>query len=80
MEKVYKILSGCNDFNALEENLSDDILELFEEQLDKYLNCTEDEEYEKYLETDEEPNYPDIVRWYEGLISTEELLSDWREC
>ena len=68
-----KYLEGCKDYNLLKENLNEEQLDFFEMEISRY-------EEEKNIDTtsclDE---YSDIIWWYEGLIDTESILSDWAD-
>ena len=68
-----KYLEGCKGYDLLKENLNEEQLNFFEMEISRY-------EEEKNIDTtsclDE---YSDIIWWYEGLIDTESILSDWAD-
>ena len=56
----YGELEQCKDFDKLKAVFDDDMLGYFEKQLESYLKGSEER--------------PAIVCWWEGAMSTEELL------
>ena len=68
-----KYLESCRDYNLLKENLSEEQLDFFEAQISRYEN---EEKTDTVSCLDE---YSDIIYWYEGLIDTESILSDWAD-
>lgn len=64
---VYRELEQCRDFDKLKTVFDDDMLGYFERQL---------EEYQRGLE-----ERPAVVCWWEGMMDTEELVSQclWKE-
>ena len=68
-----KYLEGCKDYNLLKENLREEQLDFFEMEISRY-------EEEKNIDTtsclDE---YSDVIWWYEGLMDTASILSDWAD-
>lgn len=73
----YKILSNCKDFQILQENLSEDILQEIENQLEHYENyqCLYDDEKEDIIE-EYKKNYGanNVINWYEGVMPTDYFI------
>ena len=69
MEKL-KNLSSCKDFNLLEKNFSQDMLEVFENHIAEYEDNTTKIDDCSILNTDNHI----IISWYEGLITTQDLV------
>lgn len=67
----HKYLKECRDWEILKDNLSEKTLDYFEEELSYYLNSD--------AELDEDYSAPDIVRWWEGLCDTKEIIEDWKD-
>lgn len=67
MEEKWKELGKCNDFNVLRKHCTNEELDSFEEELNRYL-------YEMTIEEVQENGYPLIACWYEGMQSTEDFL------
>lgn len=63
------ILESCSDYFRLQAALSEPMLDYYEQKLDEYCKMTE--ESELYLQ-----NLPRIVCWFEGLISTDDLINE----
>lgn len=72
IDERWKLLCDCRDFSLLKQNVSPGVLDLFEKQINKYLNLSEITE--DYLK-----NIPLSVCWYEGLIDTEMLLLEIKD-
>lgn len=72
INKKWKILCDCRDFFILKQNVSPGVLDLFERQINEYLNLSEITE--SYLN-----NVPLSVCWYEGLVDTEMLLLEMKD-
>ncbi|WP_277405540.1 hypothetical protein [Lacrimispora xylanisolvens] len=70
--RKWEILSECRDFLLLVQNMDLELLDLFEIQIEEYLNMYELTEH--YLE-----KVPMSVCWYEGLIDTEMLLMEMKD-
>lgn len=70
--RKWEILSECRDFLFLIQNMDLEILDLFESQIEEYLNMSELTEH--YLN-----KVPMSVCWYEGLIDTEMLLMEMKD-
>ena len=68
-----KYLEGCKDYDLLKENLSEEQLDFFEMEISRY------EEEKNIVTTSCLDEYSDIIWWYEGLIDTESILSDWAD-
>lgn len=67
----YKYLSQCKDFDLLCEHYSGERLRDFEHAIEEYENssCSEDDfEKQAYY------GYSDIINWYCGTMSTEQLF------
>lgn len=60
----YTLLSQCKDFNLLVEHFTDEELNRFEWEINKY---------------DRGGNITTIVCWYEGSIGTSELIAMLKE-
>lgn len=58
----YGVLEQCEEFMTIKQRFSHGMLRYFQNQLEDYLNDQSDE-------------HPAIVCWYEGAMSTEELIS-----
>lgn len=67
----YKYLSQCKDFKCLSEHYSNEQLEDFERAIAEYENSGESEEN---FEEQADYRHSDIINWYEGLITTEDLF------
>lgn len=61
------ILEQCRDYAVIAGALNESMTAYFEEQLERYLDLPEISD--TYLQ-----NVPPVVCWYEGMISTEDLL------
>lgn len=61
------ILIECRDYLAVAKAFERAMIDFFETQLQQYLNMAEITE--AYLQ-----NVPPVVCWYEGMISTEDLI------
>lgn len=70
MEK-YKYLSQCEDFQLLFDHYSEDQLEDFEQAIKEY---EESGKTEENFETQSTYGYADIINWYEGTMTTEQLF------
>ena len=68
--KKLENLSLCKDFNLLEKNFSQDMLEEFEKHIAKYEDNTSEVGNCSILDTDNHI----IISWYEGLITTKDLI------
>ena len=68
--KNLKNLSSCKDFNLLEKNFSQDMLEEFEKHIAEYEDSTSEANNCSILDT----NNHIIISWYEGLITTQDLI------
>ena len=66
-----KYLEGCKDYNILKDNLSEEQLDFFEAEISRYEN------EENINTTSCSDEFSDIICWYEGLMDTESILSDW---
>ena len=66
MKARWQELEQCEDFEELKKACTDKDLDYLEEELEEFLNSTDDEM--------EEDNYPAIACWYNGMWSTEDLL------
>lgn len=62
-------LEVCRDYPLLEKVFDESLLDLFEKQLNQYMGI--EEVTEDYLQ-----NVPQIVCWYEGMLTTEHLISE----
>ena len=68
-----RYLEGCKDYDLLKKNLNEEQLNFFELEISRYENeknvseitCLDD--------------FSDIIYWYEGLMDTESILSDWAD-
>lgn len=60
----YGELEQCRDFEELKAAFVDEMLRYFEKQLDRYINGSEER--------------PAIASWWEGTMSTEELIEMYR--
>lgn len=58
----YGVLEQCKEFMIIKQRFSHGMLRYFQNQLEDYLN-------------DQSEAHPAIVCWYEGAMSTEELIS-----
>lgn len=58
----YGVLEQCRDFMTVKQSFSHKMLRYFQNQLEDYLN-------------DQSEAHTAIVCWYEGLMSTDELIS-----
>ena len=67
----YKYLSQCKDFKRLSKHYSEGQLTDFERTITEYENRGESEEN---FEEQAYYGYSDIINWYEGLITTEDLF------
>ena len=65
-----KNLSSCKDFNLLEKNFSQDMLEEFEKHIAEYEDSTAEAGSCSILDTENHI----IISWYEGLITTQDLI------
>lgn len=70
MEK-YKYLSQCKDFKLMLEHYSEEQLEDFEQAIKEYEESGKSEED---FETQSFYGYADIINWYEGTMTTEQLF------
>lgn len=61
------VLTQCRDSDVITKVFSDSMAAYFEEQLQQYLSMSEITELYLY-------NVPPVVCWYEGMISTEDLI------
>lgn len=61
------MLEECRDYSAVADAFEETMIDFFEAQLQEYLNMTE--MTENYLQT-----VPPVICWYEGMISTEDLI------
>lgn len=66
MEEKWKELKQCYDYEKLKECFSDEMLDIFEEEIEAYLNDEIDPEDETLA-----------VCWYTGCITTEDLISEY---
>ena len=57
----YGELEQCRDFEKLKAAFDNDVLAYFEQQLEEYMNGSEER--------------PAVVCWWEGMIGTEELIN-----
>lgn len=62
-----RILEECRDYSAVADAFEESMIDFFEAQLQQYLNMTEITG--NYLQ-----NVPPVICWYEGMISTEDLI------
>ncbi len=71
--KKYKYLSQCKDFKRLSEHYSKEQLEDFERAIIEYEDSgTSEENFEEQAYC----GHSDIINWYEGLITTEDLFDN----
>lgn len=63
-------LEGCRDYPLFEKVFDESLLDLFEQKLNQYLEM--EEVTEDYLQ-----NVPRIVCWYEGMLTTKYLISEY---
>lgn len=63
-------LSQCKDFDILINNFSIFTLLMFEQSLTRYLDEN------KF----DEDNVPFIVCWYEGMVTTDDLIEHYNNC
>ena len=68
--KNLKNLSSCKDFNLLEKNFNQDMLEEFENHIAEHENNSAEIGSCSILDTDNHI----IISWYEGLITTKDLI------
>ena len=68
-----KYLEDCKDYDLLKENLNEEQLDFFEMEISRY------EEEKNIDRTSCLDEFSDIIYWYEGLIDTESILSDWAD-
>lgn len=66
------VLEQCRDYAVIAGALNESMTAYFEEQLEQYLNLDMPEISDTYLQ-----NVPPVVCWYEGMISTEDLLDTY---
>ncbi|MCD7998344.1 MAG: hypothetical protein LUH21_14060 [Clostridiales bacterium] len=66
------VLEQCRDYAVIAGALNESMTAYFEEQLKQYLNLDMPEISDIYLQ-----NVPPVVCWYEGMISTEDLLDTY---
>jgi len=66
MEERWKYLKECYDFKELRSYFSDEMLDYFETELANYVNDITDPEDATL-----------IVHWYEGALTTEDLISEY---
>lgn len=66
------VLEQCRDYAVIAGALNESMTAYFEEQLEQYLNLDMPEISDTYLQ-----NVPAVVCWYEGMISTEDLLDTY---
>lgn len=69
--KNYTYLSQCEDFRLVLEHYSEEQLEDFEQAIKEY---EESEKSEEDFETQSFYGYADIINWYEGTMTTEQLF------
>lgn len=63
-------MEGCRDYPLFEKVFDESLLDLFEQQLNEYLEM--EEVTEDYLR-----NVPQIVCWFEGMLTTEYLVREY---
>ena len=68
--KNLKNLSSCKDFNLLEKNFNQGMLEEFEKHIAEYEDSIAEANNCSILDTDNHI----IISWYEGLITTQDLI------
>jgi hypothetical protein len=84
---VYPILSKCNDFNKMLKDLSNDDLQYIENVLQKYdkgqINMYTNKNGEHIFVEDRQICFGgiklEILKWYESLIGTEDLIEQISE-
>ncbi len=64
----YKYLSQCTDYAKLLKYCTKEQLEYIESEITEY------EEQADTMEVDDYSGYGDIIGWYEGLITTDDLI------
>ena len=74
--EMLKNLSSCKDFNRLKKNFSKEMLEMFEKTIEEYENGTSENDGYSILDLD---NQPIIIGWYEGLVTTDDLINYYEE-
>ena len=74
--EMLKNLSSCKDFNRLKKNFSKEMLEMFENTIEEYENSTSENKNYSILDLD---NQPIIIGWYEGLVTTDDLINYYEE-
>lgn len=67
----YKYLSQSEDFQLLFDHYSENQLEDFEQAIKEYKESGKSEEN---FETQSTYGYADIINWYEGTMTTEQLF------
>lgn len=70
----FKYLKKSEDFELLRSALSDEDLEFMEEEIAEYEETPVDE-YEEEHDTEHE-GHPAVVQWWEGVISTEDVIEE----
>ena len=78
----FPYIGGCKDFRILKGSLSDEALKGIEAEIedfqDNYMKVDNVREYEEKHDVANK-GFPDAVLWYEGLITTEDLIDYARD-
>ena len=75
--ETLKNLSSCKDFNRLKKNFTKEMLEMFEKAIEEYENSTSENDNSSIL--DFLDDQPIVIGWYEGLITTDDLINYYKE-
>jgi hypothetical protein len=81
--KMYKYLSECRDYDMLKNRYSSEILSEIEESLVWWEESEEAQNYNEGTspyEGYEDKVIPEVLRWYGGLIDTDELCEFIDDC
>ena len=69
-KEIFPLLSQCRDFKILKKNLD----EIFLIEMENDLN-----EYEYIRNGESEDFHSEVISWYEGLITTAEIISYFKK-